>query len=328
MSDIRPSSASWRCRYGTLTGLHWSGSHWSGQRSEELRRNGTSPVHAAETMSTDNVAESAETSGVTILALHGWLDNAASFTRLAPLLCELLPQCEVIAADLPGHGRSDWLGEGADYAIWSAVEALYDLVTQVSPESPVVVLGHSMGSAIGMLFAGAFPRLCRGYIALDALGPITTEAQDAPQQLAKAIVSRRDRSADSLRPYASVEQAVEARRKLTPQLTPGAIQPVIERNLVAADSGLVWRTDPRLRDVSRVLLTEQQVAAFAAAIKVPALAIRAEQGIVPQAIIDQRAAYFNNMICKSLAGHHHFHLEAEDCPAIAAEVSQFIEGLA
>ena len=38
-----------------------------------------------------------------ILALHGWLDNAASFVRLAPLLAD----ADVVAIDLPGHGYSD-----------------------------------------------------------------------------------------------------------------------------------------------------------------------------------------------------------------------------
>lgn len=39
------------------------------------------------------------------MALHGWLDNAMSFSQLAPLLSDA--GCHVIAMDLPGHGNSE-----------------------------------------------------------------------------------------------------------------------------------------------------------------------------------------------------------------------------
>ncbi|MCG8335651.1 MAG: hypothetical protein MJE63_14115, partial [Proteobacteria bacterium] len=40
--------------------------------------------------------------GQKILALHGWLDNAATFDHLAPLL----PEVDLVALDFPGHGFS------------------------------------------------------------------------------------------------------------------------------------------------------------------------------------------------------------------------------
>lgn len=44
-----------------------------------------------------------------ILCLHGWLDDAASFNRLASLLLNSSPSkpsLEILALDFPGHGLS------------------------------------------------------------------------------------------------------------------------------------------------------------------------------------------------------------------------------
>jgi pimeloyl-ACP methyl ester carboxylesterase len=40
--------------------------------------------------------------GLPVIALHGWLDNANSFARLAPRLKGL----RIIALDMAGHGHS------------------------------------------------------------------------------------------------------------------------------------------------------------------------------------------------------------------------------
>ena len=52
--------------------------------------------------------------GEPVIALHGWLDNAASFARLAPKL----PGLRIVALDFAGHGHSDHRPAGAGYAIW------------------------------------------------------------------------------------------------------------------------------------------------------------------------------------------------------------------
>src|SRR5690606_16190833 len=41
-----------------------------------------------------------------VLALHGWLDNAASFVPLATEFERIGTRVELVAPDLPGHGRS------------------------------------------------------------------------------------------------------------------------------------------------------------------------------------------------------------------------------
>ena len=54
---------------------------------------------------------SGDPDGPKLLALHGWLDNAASFEPLA----EYFADHDLVAIDLPGHGRSSHRADGAWY---------------------------------------------------------------------------------------------------------------------------------------------------------------------------------------------------------------------
>merc|ERR1719272_280279 len=48
------------------------------------------------------------TGGDPWLFLHGWLDNAAAFSPMLPLLHQQIgPDSELVAIDMAGHGRSD-----------------------------------------------------------------------------------------------------------------------------------------------------------------------------------------------------------------------------
>ena len=56
----------------------------------------------------DTLSSSQQCTTRKILCLHGWLDNAASFNRLVPLLldsAEDIPT-QIVALDFPGHGLS------------------------------------------------------------------------------------------------------------------------------------------------------------------------------------------------------------------------------
>jgi len=49
--------------------------------------------------------------GMPVLAIHGWLDNAGTFDHIAPLL----PDLNLVAIDLPGHGLSEHRPMGTNY---------------------------------------------------------------------------------------------------------------------------------------------------------------------------------------------------------------------
>jgi hypothetical protein len=76
--------------------------------------------------------------GYPILALHGWLDNALSFSVIAPFLSEY----RLIALDLSGQGLSDHRSPDATYHIWDDVPQLLSVVATLELDQ-LTVLGHS-----------------------------------------------------------------------------------------------------------------------------------------------------------------------------------------
>ncbi|MEO6170956.1 MAG: alpha/beta fold hydrolase, partial [Lysobacter sp.] len=85
-----------------------------------------------------------------VMALHGWLDNAASFL---PLHAHL-PGLDLVALDMPGHGASDHLPEAAEYTVVNTARAMFAAADALGWER-FSLLGHSLGGAVASLMAAA-----------------------------------------------------------------------------------------------------------------------------------------------------------------------------
>jgi pimeloyl-ACP methyl ester carboxylesterase len=85
-----------------------------------------------------------------VLCVHGLTRNGRDFDTLAAALED---RFHVICPDLPGRGKSDWLGEGAAYQPASYVVALGHLLAALN--KPVAWVGTSLGGICGMLTAAA-----------------------------------------------------------------------------------------------------------------------------------------------------------------------------
>ena len=104
--------------------------------------------------------------GRKVLALHGWLDNAASFAYLAPLLAGY----HVVALDLTGHGLSARRSADASYHIWDDLPEILG-VLEVLGWDRFDLMGHSRGAIISTLLASAFPERVQHLVLLDAVMP-------------------------------------------------------------------------------------------------------------------------------------------------------------
>ncbi|SEL92834.1 alpha/beta hydrolase [Halomonas daqiaonensis] len=243
----------------------------------------------------------------TWLALHGWLDNAASFSRLAPRLVEALG-IRVVAIDFAGHGLSRHCH--GDYALWDYCHDLLDACDHLDL-SQVTLLAHSMGAGVACLMAAALPERVETLVLLDGLGALTSEADEAPAQLRKGLLADRRPSSPAPR-YPDSETAVAARVAggATP-IDAETAWPLVLRNLETLPDGHVQlRTDARLLRPSLVRLSPDQVGAMLATIRCPVLLVEGETGILGErARAHQARAAVKRLTRRVLPGGHHLHLE-------------------
>lgn len=104
--------------------------------------------------------------GSTVLFLHGWgLDHRSYKRALSRLVARGM---HVLAPALPGFGgsapsRAPATAEG--FAAWLA-----EFLEVVGERSPVIVVGHSFGGAVGILFAHEFRARVRALVLVNSIG--------------------------------------------------------------------------------------------------------------------------------------------------------------
>ncbi len=242
--------------------------------------------------------------GQPVLALHGWLDNAMSFARLAPLL----PGLRIVALDLAGHGLSGHRPAGVGYTLWDHALDVLMVADQLGWQR-FALLGHSMGASVAMLTAAALPERVARLALIDGMLPLTHAAEEAPQRLGEALRAQLALAGKRKPCYASIERAVEARLRGGFPLSREAAELLASRGLMPQAGGYTWRSDPRLTLPSPLRLTPAHVEACLRALRCPVGLVLAEQGIVVDephwlALLESLPIALHR-----LPGGHHLHLD-------------------
>ncbi|HBI22256.1 MAG TPA: hypothetical protein DDY37_06710 [Legionella sp.] len=141
-----------------------------------------------------------------ILALHGWLENSASFVPL----CDLLSDYYVIAPDLPGHGYSPHLPPNIAYTLEAHALILLCALDQLG-WGKFSILGHSIGAGIGTLLSAAVPEKVSHLIMIDKLGPPALSEKSYLEQFRLTMQSRTRRKEARLLFYKTRAEAVQIR---------------------------------------------------------------------------------------------------------------------
>jgi pimeloyl-ACP methyl ester carboxylesterase len=254
-----------------------------------------------------------------LLALHGWLDNAASFAALAPLLAG---NFRVIALDLPGHGRSAHLPPGVTrYHVLDYVDHVLNAADALQLQR-FRLLGHSLGAGVASLTAAAAPSCVEQLALIEGLGPL---ADDGSQTLARWREAEAQRSVSRRAPrvFANVDEALTARVAVG-DLQSWEARALVERGVRAVEGGYVWSSDARLRLPTPLRVDELQLRRLLAGIEAPALLLLAdpETPYLPRAVMEARAACVRDLRVERIGGRHHLHVQHPD--DVAARVLKFL----
>jgi pimeloyl-ACP methyl ester carboxylesterase len=253
-----------------------------------------------------------------VLAAHGWMDNAATFSLVAPALVASLG-AYVVAVDLPGHGLSSHKAPRESYSAIDYAAAIVEAADALGwggdgGGPPFVLLGHSLGGGLCTVVAASFPTRVSALVLLENLGLSHRAVEEAPDLFAKAVLAKRTlqqrRSGGGGggggSVYASVADAVAARVQTArthpgaQSITPAAAERLVRRALVeaplpptakaaagaeakgegatAAALGFTFRHDKRIIAPALLSASEDQVLAFLSRIACPTLVVTAENG--------------------------------------------------
>ena len=264
-----------------------------------------------------------------VLALHGWLDNAASFIPLAQHLRGL----DLVAIDQPGHGRSAHLAAGADYSFVGAINAILDVADALGWER-FAFLGHSMGAGIASMIAAACPQRIERLVAIEALGALAETPGRTVVRMREAVAANRALKDKRLRVFPDLDTAVRARtyasRVPGSGLDESLVRLLVERGVrrVAQSDqgpGYEWSSDPRLTLPTMTRMTEPQVEDLVAGIECPVRAIFADpaQPYLPDELRRRRVALLPQGELIVILGGHHLHMQAPG--AVAEAIGGFFQ---
>jgi len=249
--------------------------------------------------------------GLPVIALHGWLDNANSFARLAPKLSGL----RIVAVDFAGHGHSDHRPRGAGYALADYAFDVLCVAEQLGWKQ-FALLGHSLGAIVSVIIAGSFPERVTRLALIDGIVLRSGPDIDAAENMSKALEAQLAHGHKRKSVHPTLDRAIEARMKGMVAVSREAAELLAQRGLMPVPGGYSWRSDSRLTLPSPLRLTDAQAMSFVRRVTCPTMLVVAEEGmLVSHPELLDRLPF----TLERLAGGHHLHLNDEAEATLVAD---------
>lgn len=244
-----------------------------------------------------------------LLLIHGNRDHARTWDSVAMRLKERY--C-VYAVDLRGHGDSAW-SVGGQYSMPEFVLDVATLGRELG-RSPLTVVGHSLGGAVALNYAGLFPQHVSKVAAIEGLGPPVREAMSASTRNRKWIKDMQHFDTRKPRRYASLDDAVRRMMEENPHLDEEKARHLTIHGMRPNDDGtLSWKFDNYVRLHSPYEFNIAEAREIWNQIRCPVLLVRGSESWASDPEMDGKASAFHDYRSVMIkdAGHwvHHDRLE-------------------
>ena len=156
-----------------------------------------------------------------LVMVHGWMDVAASYQFVVDAFSEAFATGRwVIAPDWRGYGLTDASGDD-NYWFPDYLADLDFLLDHYVQNTPVDLVGHSMGGNVAMMYAGARPGRIHRLVNLEGFGMPATRPSQAPSRYARWMDELKSlhRGELALKRYADAAGVASRLRKTNPRLS-------------------------------------------------------------------------------------------------------------
>lgn len=209
-----------------------------------------------------------------LVMVHGWMDVSASYQFVVDAMAQ---DRWVIAPDWRGYG----LTQGPDTDNYWLPDYLADLelvLDHYSPDTPVDLVGHSMGGNVVMHYAGVRPARIRRLVNLEGFGMPATRPTQAPERFGRWIdeLKALHRGEMQLKPYADAAGVARRLMKTNPRLSQDKADWLAQHWAAPGPDGQ-WQIlgDPAHKIVNAQLFRVDEVLALYARISAPTLVVEA-----------------------------------------------------
>lgn len=226
-----------------------------------------------------------------LFLFHGWMDVSASFQFLVDCFRR---DWHVIAPDWRGFGLTEWAREGywfPDY--YADLEALLEIY---QPDTPVFLIGHSMGGNIAATYAGLRPQRIAKLVTLEGLGLSRSGPDAAPQRLVDWLDSLVD--PPRFAPYGSYADLAARLKRNNPRLRDDQADFLARHWGTETATGVELRSDPRHKARNPYLFRIDETLACWRCVTAPVLLVNGQDSHVsarardnPQDFAERMAAF-------------------------------------